>query len=682
MSPSSRQRLLLLAASALLTAAPAFAGDDQTETAAQAEPVDEVEADRLAGERALRQGKAVAVPMGAASAAPEADADDADDEVKKSAEERKAERAEEADRSEKIDQAAASADERQARSTDSEADDEPFRVEVVGLSGKVLENVDAHLLSVPDDITVRGRYRTRVRQAIREGLRALGYYQATIKLAWKQDAKGARTRTLIAEVTPGEPVRLKAVHVEVKGEAKDDRAFKLLLKRLPKEGRRLDHGRYDTFKQQLQALALQRGYFDAKFDKSQLAVSPDLNQGFWNIEYDTGIRYRYGEVNFEGSQIEESYLRNLMPLKTGDYYDSEQVAELNRRLSQTGWFSSVLVAPDWEGSENASETHTLPITGVLVPATKNNVEAGVGFATDVGARLQTTWTRPWVNERGHSLKSTLNLSAYEQVIDAAYKIPEEANPLQEYWQIQAGLKRTNLNDTEANSLTFAGSRYWELESGWQRSVSLKWSYDDFTQGEETHKTQLIYPGVSLSRTRTKGGLMPRWGDSQRYTLDVSNKAWGSDIDFIAFNASGALIRTFALKHRFVLRGNFGWIETNDFDRVPPDLRFFAGGDRSVRGYDYKSISPEDSNGDLTGAARLLTGSVEYQFNVKGKWWGAVFVDAGEAVNDFKDFEVKKGAGLGVRWESPIGPVKVDVARPVGDAQHKSFAFYIGLGPEL
>ena len=85
-----------------------------------------------------------------------------------------------------------------------------------------------------------------------------------------------------------------------------------------------------------------------------------------------------------------------------------------------------------------------------------------------------------------------------------------------------------------------------------------------------------------------------------------------------------MIRTYARKHRFVLRSHFGWIETSQFDQVPPDLRFFAGGDRSVRGYDYKSISPENDEGELTGASRLAVGSIEYQYNVTGKWWGAVF----------------------------------------------------------
>jgi translocation and assembly module TamA len=126
-------------------------------------------------------------------------------------------------------------------------------------------------------------------------------------------------------------------------------------------------------------------------------------------------------------------------------------------------------------------------------------------------------------------------------------------------------------------------------------------------------------------------------------------------------AQDVWIRTLYDRHRFVVRGNLGWIEADDFDKVPPDLRFFAGGDRSIRGYKYKSISPKDDDGKLIGASKLATGSLEYQYNVSGKWWGAVFVDSGEAVSDIRKSDFKTGAGVGVRWQSPVGPIKLDIA---------------------
>ena len=162
-------------------------------------------------------------------------------------------------------------------------------------------------------------------------------------------------------------------------------------------------------------------------------------------------------------------------------------------------------------------------------------------------------------------------------------------------------------------------------------------------------------------------------------MDYSNTKWGSDINFIVMQAQDVWIRTLYDRHRFVVRGNLGWIEADNFSKVPPDLRFFAGGDRSIRGYKYKSISPKDDDGKLMGASKLATGSLEYQYNVSGKWWGAVFVDSGEAVSDIRESNFKTGAGLGVRWQSPVGPIKLDIARPIGDKEEHGYSFISAWG---
>lgn len=148
-------------------------------------------------------------------------------------------------------------------------------------------------------------------------------------------------------------------------------------------------------------------------------------------------------------------------------------------------------------------------------------------------------------------------------------------------------------------MTLALSRNWEFSTGWQRSIGVHWMFDSFTQAGVSSNTMLVYPSISFSRTRSRGGMMPYWGDTQRYSIDTGTHYLGSDVDFIIMQAHGTLIRTPWRGHRFVVRGSAGKIKTNDFDEVPPDLRFFAGGDRSVRGYKYESISPRDSEGRLT-----------------------------------------------------------------------------------
>ncbi|MEM6160195.1 autotransporter assembly complex family protein [Erwinia sp. P6884] len=555
------------------------------------------------------------------------------------------------------------------------------RLQVTGLTGELEKNVRARLSTISgDEVSADGRFRARVSDAVKEGLKALGYYDPTIDFELQPPPAGGNRPVLLTKVTPGEPVRLVGETVIIRGEARTDKDYQELVRDgKGKIGGVLNHGDYDSFKSSLNNMALRKGYFDGDFAKSQLGVSVERREAFWDIDYDSGRRYRFGDVSFEGSQIREEYLQNLVPFKKGDYYSSRDLAELNRRLSATGWFNSVVVAPEFDKSR---ETKILPLHGVVSPRTENTIETGVGYSTDVGPRVKATWRKPWVNSYGHSFTSSANVSEPEQQLDFSYKIPLLKSPLEQYYLLQGGLKRTDLNDTKSDSTTLAASRYWESSTGWQRAINLRWSFDHFTQGNVTNSTMLLYPGVSINRTRSRGGLMPVWGDSQRYSLDVSDTTWGSDVDFAVVQAQNVWIRTLADKHRFVVRGNLGWIETNDFDRVPPDLRFFAGGDRSIRGYKYKGISPRDEDGKLTGASKMATGSLEYQYNVTGKWWSAVFIDSGEAVNDIKQSNFKTGAGFGVRWQSPVGPIKLDIARPIGDDEKRDIQFYIGLGPEL
>lgn len=485
---------------------------------------------------------------------------------------------------------------------------------------------------------------------------------------------------LIARVTPGQPVKIAGSTIIVTGQAKNDADYKnWIAQGRPKVGTVLNHGQYDKFKSGFTNLALRNGYFDGEFEKSELGVSVARHEAFWDLDYNSGPRYRFGNVSFEGSQIREAYLQNLVPFKEGDYYSSRDLAELNRRLSATGWFQSVVVAPEFK---QGRKTKVLPLNAVVSPRAKNTIEAGVGYSTDVGPRLKGTWRKPWVNDRGHSMVASAYVSAPEQQVDLSYKVPLLKSPLEQYYTFSGGLKRTDLNDTKADTSTLAASRNWDSSSGWQRALNLRWSLDHFTQGNVTNTTMLLYPGISLNRTRSRGGLMPTWGDSQRYSADVSDTTWGSDVDFLILQAQNVWIRTLGEKNRFIARGTVGWIETNDFDRVPPDLRFFAGGDRSIRGYKYKNVSPRDSDGKLTGASKMATGSLEYQYNVSGKWWGAVFIDSGEAVNDISQSNIKTGAGIGVRWASPVGPIKFDIARPIGDSEEHGVQFYVGLGPEL
>lgn len=509
-----------------------------------------------------------------------------------------------------------------------------------------------------------------IRETAAWALRPYGYYSPSIDVT--RDGKKLSLR-----VDPGERTVLTDSAVEITGAAKNDPDFVKLLAAVPKAGTPLSHAAYENFKKSLNTLTLQKGYFDARFAVSRLEVEQKRAKARWVIRFESGERYRVGETVFAGSQIDPERLATLAPYKAGDYFSATAVAELSRRLSQTGWFELVSAAPDFEkGTPDA-----LPVVVSLVPRKKNVVETGLGVSSDTGVTGTVSWTRPWINRRGYSLTAETSVSTAEQSFEASLKIPVKENPLEQYYLVSAGYKHTDLNDTASSAFTLSLSRYWQTASGWQRVALVKASQDHFTQGGVTQTTQLIYPGLSLTRIRQRGDTSPSWGDSQKYSIDVSSGAWASDVDFVILRLDNTWLRTFKVRHRVIGRISLGAVFADDIDAVPPDLRFFAGGDKSIRGFDYKGVSPEDGRGRLIGGSKLATASLEYQYNVTGRWWGAAFFDAGDAVRSMDDFTVHKGAGAGIRWDSPVGPVKFDLAWPINDASERGLHFYIGLGAQ-
>lgn len=543
---------------------------------------------------------------------------------------------------------------------------------------KLSQNVDIYVNNISDEEADGSlRYESLVTEAIDKALRAEGYYNSTVSYQLESKKNSAKP-VLIANVALGTAVKIAGIDVDILGQAKTDPAFEKLEQDVPKVGTILNHGTYDSYKSSLQTLALKRGYFDADFLLHRLEVMPSTAQAWWRLVFDSGDRYHYGKISFEHSQIREDYLRNILKIKSGEPYLLDDLSTLTNDFSSSNWFSSVLILPQLD-----SEDKIVDLNVLLYPRKKTSIELGVGYSSDVGPRLQVGWKRPWINSRGHSVGANLYLSSPKQTLEASYKMPLLKNPLNYYYEFATGVEREKDNDTDSLAATFAALRYWNRQSGWQFSGGIRMRYDSYTQANVTNDTFLLYPSVGLNRTRLRGGLFPTWGDAQSISIDLGNKAWLSDVNFLSIRASTAWIRTFAENHRFYVRAEIGWLNTNNLERIPPALRFFAGGDRSIRGYGYKKISPRNANGELVGGSRLATASLEYQYQVYPKWWLATFVDSGLAADSFASEELRYGTGLGVRWASPVGAIKFDVATPINDKDNsKNIQFYIGLGSEL
>lgn len=593
---------------------------------------------------------------------------------------------------------------------------------IEGLEGEVAANVQHYLDGLDAEQYSRSRVEGEVQRRTREAMRAYGYYAPEVTLRL-DEREPPRHVELVIE--PGARVRIESLDFRLAGDAEDDPPFQEAIDAFPLEvGDPLVHAPYDGLRSRLANLALERGYFDWGFDERRMEVRPFAESARLTLALDSGPRYRFGEVTFGGSHIEEARLRRMLPFAPGDPYLAGPLAEYNQRLGQTEWFDSITVRPRLSAGAELSledaplgwwqqldlgaampisdaqdtprlavaaldsvaavsrpeEAPTVPIDIQVTPADRHQFEIGIGYATDVGPRTRFSWHQPWINRYGHGLDHDLYLSAPEQRFSGEYNLPLE-DPLHDSYRFQYGLRHLDHEDTESLELTLEGARRWEFENRWVQTLYVRTTYEDFTQGIESDQVLLIYPGISWTRTRTRNPTFPTWGDRQSIAFEVSDGLWGSDADFLRITGDTQWIRMIGDDTRFVTRAGFGYMETSDFDKIPPSLRFFTGGDRSVRGYAYESLAPRNGEGLLRGGQQLLTGSLELQRRVTGPWWGAAFVDVGDAFDDWGPDSLNTGAGLGVRWISPVGPIRLDIAHPFDD-EDDAWRLHFAIGPEF
>ncbi len=542
-----------------------------------------------------------------------------------------------------------------------------------GIDGALEDNVKAYLSSIPDDdISTSLRFQARLDESITEALNALGYYHAKISYTITES-----NDELIIDIDKGKPVKVKVMDVVITGEAKEDEEFSNLIASSPlKVGRTLNQGEYDSLKSGIRNLALQRGYFKGDYQLNRLEVIPALNEANIRLHYDSGIRYHFGSLTISGSQIREERVASMSPFKEGEPYLVSSVGEYNQSLSNTDWFSSVFVEPDLSQLEAGRE---LPVKVSLAPAAKNQIETGIGYSTDTGVRGTLKWKKPWISSRGHSLDTAFSLSKPEQTITAGYKIPLD-DVLHEYYQLQFGLKNLDNRDTQSLESNLAVERHWIEDDGWHKTLYVRHLYEDFSQGLQEDGLQFLLPGASFSRTRIRGGAMPMWGDKQTVTIEYGDPAVLSATRVLRLLGRTSWIRSAGENHRGLFRLEGGANISDEFEKLSPSLRFFAGGDNNIRGYGYESISPVDESGALTGAKYILSSTLEYQYRISGDWWGAAFYDMGDAFNDTPEW--KAGTGVGIRWASPVGPVSFDFAWGLDDPDKNEFRIHFSLGPEL
>ncbi|MGN7740177.1 autotransporter assembly complex protein TamA [Pseudomonas sp. 22526] len=536
-------------------------------------------------------------------------------------------------------------------------------------------NVEGYIGGVGDrDEEALLRFSRGAEEQARKAAQALGYYQPQIS----SEVKGGEKPRLVLNIDPGEPVHLRNVTIRVDGPAASLKGFRVPKSDQLKSGAVLNHGHYEDAKRLIQNQASRYGFFSGRFTRQKLAVDPQAGVADIELVYESGPRYALGKVSFAGdTPFDEDLLQRMVPFKAGTPYDSELIAELNQALQSSGYFEGVRV----DAAPTAAAAEVIPVAVQLETRKPRTMGLGLGFSTDVGPRAKANWTRHWVNAQGHSYGWEAEVSAPRQNVGLFYDIPLDP-PLTDKLRFAGGYQNEEIANTDTLSklLTLGPEWHSKLPSGWQRVISLKWQREEYRLGDDSGLSTLLMPGVSYSYLRSDNRIDPHNGYRLQFDTKLAKEGLGSDTNLLYGTVLLKGLTTVWDNHRFLGRVQFGGSATNGYKKVPPSLRFFAGGDQSVRGYNYQSLSPENSDGDRIGGRYMVAGSLEYQYSIAEKWRLATFVDQGNSFDKLELPNLKTGVGVGVRWVSPVGPIRLDLARALDD--DGGIRLHFSMGPEL
>ena len=632
--------------------------------------------------------------------------------------------------------------------------DAAVRVVIEGLKGATLRDQVHRSTSLygyrdrPISTAQVRRLHERAPDEIRRALQPHGYYRPEVTGELTQNGDDwIATYTIRVRIS----AKVRSIDVEFIGDGANDEALQALPARFPLAiGDRLVHTRYENGKAAMLNAIQGRGYLRARALETRVDVHVDEDAADITLHWNTGPRYRIGETIFEGAQFPDEFMRRFVQHRAGDYYDADTLLKLQRRLIDADYFGFVAVTPrlarqrgergnrttstaaateatdtpasddaavdnDQDGIESRDEhdenhddadgepaapgradTTTngeavVPIVVQVAPAPRNVYTAGVSIGTDSGVGVRGGVTRRWVNRRGHKANAEFELSQRLSAAALNYEIFDTSEHLRSF-NIGATHRREETDSTESETTSVFAMEH-RLWHGWWRDLGLRALYGDYEVAMQRNNSTLLFAEGRLTRRRANDDLFPTHGYSITLEARAGSEALLSDTDFAQLRGEVRYIHPLGERQRLYLRGIAGSTWVDDFNALPPSLRFFAGGDRTIRGYGYQAVGPETRvcgfdaerpghcEDFVIGGKHLAVISAEFERDIARDWALAGFVDTGNAFNDVGAFKTRTGVGIGVRWRSPVGLVRLDFGHGLDDAKN-AVELHIVIGPDL
>jgi translocation and assembly module TamA len=497
---------------------------------------------------------------------------------------------------------------------------------------------------------------------IKSALEPYGYFRAHVQHIRVQNTPNKIIWYVY--ILPGQPVLITSIDLQITGPGRDDPIIQHFIRQFPlKKGQVFNTETYEKSKSALFDIVNNQGYLHAILEKKEVQIDLKHNTAGITWHMSTGDQYYFGAFRFGPSPFDPSFLHRFVTIPENTPFSSDKLLKLQQDLNNSKYFRQVTISPQLDQAENNKVPTQIDIT-----APKSQFyNMGVGYGTYTGPRITLGVDFRRVTNTGQHFNAQVKYSSVLKGLAAKYFIPGH-QPLTEQYTIGMNIQEFKPKNGKSFSETLSGS-YIKTIHHWTHTLSLNLLNEHYQVDKDPMKfSHFLYPSYNISHITADDIINPRFGNGFNLTVQGSNEKILSTTTFIQSEIKDKFIFSPTTASRVILRGDLGYTVVNDLNQLPLTLNYFAGGINSVRGYAFGSLGP---------GRYLEIASIEYQHQIIGQWNGAVFYDAGNAINHFND-PLMRGVGVGIVYQSMIGSIQIYLARAESkDGKPLSIDFTIG-----
>lgn len=534
------------------------------------------------------------------------------------------------------------------------------------MQANVISRVEIEKATLPTNLTdkVMQEFAQESIPAVKAALAPYGYYSPIVTA---HAVFANQHWQVIYNIQLGNPVRVQSVKITITGSGSENSKIQNKISQFPlHRGDIFNSITYTSARDKLYDVINNQGYIKAVARESRVLVNPATQTADIILTIETKERYYYGKVHFKENAYDPEFMQRFDIFHHDQPYSSDEVLEYQQDMNSSRYFKQVLVIPDI----NNTQGNLIPLQVSAVPVNARRYDFGLGYGTFTGPRFTAGMHFRRITDTGHSLDALLKLSTVLSGVGMKYNIPGR-NPLTDQWSFGINFQKFAPKNGFSRSKNVMGG-YTKKMHRWTAAANINYLWERYSvNNAPNHDSKLLYPNLTLSYLKTDSVVQPSFGQSLNLTLQGASKTVVSSTSFLQGDVKGKLFMSPTSQSHLILRGELGYTVVHDLNDLPLSMRFFAGGMTTVRGFPDSSIGP----GKYLGVA-----SIEFRHHIAYDISGAVFYDMGTATNHF-DEPLNRGAGVGLVYESIIGPIKVYAGKAI--SKHgQPWSIEFGMGPEF